>query len=275
MSMFTVDYKNAGDGQILPGMYEVFVSDYQISKSQKGNEVISLFYTVREDINQPFAGTKIQYDNFNVLQSSKWRLDLAAKSAGIPDGTQINSSTEWASLMVNRDLIVKVVMGSPNQQGNSYPEVKAFYPTQHPSQGRPAPILEKAYGQRNNSNGYQSNDPHRPADNNMNMHQPQYGGQAQYGGQSQYGGQASYGGQAQYGSANAPTGQQYDNHPASGYSQTPGAIPPIDQNNAMQQAANKIAQNGQQQNNVNTDNRSFANGGYQNTIDISDDDLPF
>ena len=274
MSMFTVDYKNAGDGQILPGMYEVFVSDYQISKSQKGNEVISLFYTVREDINQPFAGTKIQYDNFNVLQSSKWRLDLAAKSAGIPDGTQINSSTEWASLMVNRDLIVKVVMGTPNQQGNSYPEVKAFYPTQHPSHGRPAPILEKAYGQRNNSNGYQSNDPHRPADNNMNMHQPQYGGQAQYGNQSQYGGQASYGGQAQYGSANAPVGQQYDNHPASGYSQTPGTIPPIDQNNAMQQATNKIAQNGQQQNNVNADNRSFANGSYSG-INISDDDLPF
>ena len=126
MSMFTVDYKNAGVGQILPGMYEVFVSDYQISKSQKGNEVISLFYTVREDINQPFAGTKIQYDNFNVLQSSKWRLDLAAKSAGIPDGTQIISSTEWASLMVNRDLIVKVVMGTPNQQGNSYPEDQRF-----------------------------------------------------------------------------------------------------------------------------------------------------
>ena len=256
MSMFTVDYKNAGDGQILPGMYEVFVSDYQISKSQKGNEVISLFYTVREDINQPFAGTKIQYDNFNVLQSSKWRLDLAAKSAGIPDGTQINSSTEWASMMVNRDLIVKVVMGTPNQQGNSYPEVKAFYPTRHPSHGRPAPILEKAYGQRNNSNSYQSNDPHRPADNNMNMHQPQYGGQAQYG------------------SANAPAGQQYDNHPASGYSQTPGTIPPIDQNNAMQQAANKISQNGQQQNNVNADNRSFANGSYS-SINISDDDLPF
>lgn len=146
MGFYDVDYSNAGTEQVTPGTYEAYVSDYTISKAQTtGNTVVSLFYTVRDDVNQPHQGAKIQYDTFVETQNSKWRWDTAAKAAGIPDKTPIQSAQDWANLMINKDLKVKVDMSKPNDQGKSYPEVKSFYNTDWPNQGRPAPILEKAY----------------------------------------------------------------------------------------------------------------------------------
>lgn len=147
MGFYDVDYSNAGAEQVTPGMYEVYVSDFSITNSQRsGNTIVSLFYTVRDDVNQPHQGAKIQYDTFVETQNSKWRWDTAAKSAGIPDGTRIQSANDWANMMVNKDLKVKVAMGAPNQNGKTYPEVKSFYATEWPSQGRAMPKLEKAYG---------------------------------------------------------------------------------------------------------------------------------
>lgn len=261
MGLFDVDYNNAGSaGHVPPGFYEVYVSDYQIGRSRAGNEIISLFYTVREDINQPSQGGKLNYDNFNVIPTSKWRMDAFARAVGIPDGTPINSAVEWANLMVNKDLIVKVVMGTPNDKGNAYPEVKEFHPTKNPNRGRPMPILEKAYG----NNNYNQNDPHRPGDNNN------FGGS--YG---SYNASHPANNAGAYGSGGGYTGNNQNN-----VSNTQNNAM-NNQNNAMQNATDRIAnhnQQGQQQNlgvDPTRDNRSFANGGFNQSIDISDDDLPF
>lgn len=250
MGMFDVDYNNVGPGPVQPGYYEVYVSDYQLSTSRSGNPIVSLFYTIREDINQPNQGSKIQYDNFNVIPSSKWRMDAFAKAVAIPNGTPINSAQEWAQMMVNKDLIVRVIMGSPNQSGRSYPEVNEFHPTQMPSQGRPMPVLEKAYGNQNNGN-------------NQNQ-------------QGSYGGQQGNG----YGNNNPST---YGGGASGGYSPNNNSSPAVNtvpHNNfgrdaALDQAANRVS-NSQQSLGMDPvrDNRSFANGGFKGA-DISDDDLPF
>ena len=156
MGFYDVDYSNAGAEQVTPGTYEVYVSDYTISTASSGNTQVSLFYTVRDDVSQQHQGAKIQYDRFVETQNSKWRWDTAAKAAGIPDGTKVQSASDWANLMVNRDIKVKVEMGAKNNQGKSYPEVKAFYQTGQPSQGRPTPKLEKAYEQQNRQNQMQN-----------------------------------------------------------------------------------------------------------------------
>lgn len=256
MGIFDVDYNNAGTGQVAPGFYEVYVSDYQIGQSRAGNEIISLFYTVRDDINQPSRGGKLNYDNFNVIPSSKWRMDAFARAVGIPDGTSINSATEWANLMVNKDLIVKVVLGAPNDKGNAYPEVKEFHPTKNPNRGRPMPILEKAYG----NNNHNQNDPHRPGDNNN------FGGGYNPHSATNNVGNTGYGATNGYPANN--TGN-YANNVSN------------NQNIAMQNATDRIANHQQQEQQQNLgvdptqDNRSFANGGFKNSINISDDDLPF
>lgn len=164
MGFYDVDYSNAGADQVTPGIYEVFVHDYQITTAQTGNTVVSLFYTVRDDVSQPHQGAKIQYDSFVEVQASKWRWDTAAKAAGIPDGTSVGTAQDWANMMVNKDLKVKIEMGRPNNQGKTYPEVKSFYITEFPNQGRQMPQLEKAYGQQRmqnaanmvNQHGYQN-----------------------------------------------------------------------------------------------------------------------
>lgn len=267
MSMFNVDYSNAGAERVIPGFYEVFVSDYQLSLSKSGNQVISLFYTVRSDIDQPSQGAKIQYDNFNVIPNSKWRMDAFAKAAGIPNGTQINSAQEWAQMMVNRDVGVLVVLGAPNNSGNQYPEVKEFHATRMPNSGRPMPVLEKAYANTSNQNngGYGNN--------------RSYGNQNQYGSnQNQYGGNSSYNQNDPHRPAdnNQNFGSYGGGHPADGYGSnntysSNNNLPPVNQTQA---AADKIANHGNT-NNAAPDNRSFANGDFGRGQDISDDDLPF
>lgn len=234
MGFFDVDYSNASAEQVTPGHYEVYVSDYQISSAKTGNTVVNLFYTVRDDVNQPHQGAKIQYDKFVETINSKWRWDTAAKAAGIPDGTQIPSANDWANLMVNRDIKIKVDMSRPNDQGNTYPEVKSFYPTEWPNQGRPMPQLEKAYeNQQFKSNLNQ-------AANRVAQHGYNQGGFVQ---NNPNPAGNSYQNQGNYGQQQPQQQQQFQQ-------QTLGGIDPVG------------------------DRRSFANGGL-NSINISDDDLPF
>ncbi|MDT2635571.1 hypothetical protein P7D40_11815, partial [Enterococcus dongliensis] len=67
----------------------------------------------------------------------------------------------------------------PNDQGKSYPEVKSFYNTDWPNQGRPAPILEKAYAsQQQQSNVNQAAS--RAAQNGYTQQQPNFNQQNTY-----------------------------------------------------------------------------------------------
>lgn len=191
MGFYDVDYNNASDGQVTPGFYEVFVSDYSIGKATTtGNTVVNLFYKVRDDIIQPHQGAQIQYDAFVETPNAKWRFDTAAKAAGIPNGTPIQSAQDWAMMMINKDVRVKIAMSSPNQQGNTYPEVKSYYPTELPNQGRPMPVLVKAMEQQQRqqnvhsaaqtiiNNGYQQPGNVQPAGyqaQQQGMQQPQQG----------------------------------------------------------------------------------------------------
>lgn len=151
MSFFKTDYSNASGEQITPGVYEVFIYQYSMSKAQSGNTVVNLFYQVRDDIQQKHNGAKVQYDNFVETMPAKWKWDTLAKAVGIPDGMEFNNAEEWAQSMINKDLKIKVVMGEPNSKGDSYPSVKGYYKTDIPSNGRPMPI--------NENNSSNSNEP--------------------------------------------------------------------------------------------------------------------
>lgn len=247
MGFYDVDYSNAGGEQVTPGIYEVYVSDYAISRAQSGNVVVNLFYTVREDVRQQHQGAKINYDRFTEVQAAKWRFDRAAKAAGIPDNTPIKSAQDWANLMLNKDLKVKVKMGEVNAKGNSYPEVDDFHTTDVPSIGRPMPILEHAYAQQQ-QNRNMTNATNRIAENGYNQQYNQAGN---------------------YGTANDMSRPAYSSVPMSQNTQQMN----------QQQFNNK--QNNTQNNQTNLpgvdpmNQRSFANGDFGRTMDISDDDLPF
>lgn len=153
MNIFTVDYSNAGEGKVTPGIYEVFVSEFRISKTTTGKESVSLFYQIRNDVQQKHQNGKIQYDNFVVDENVKWKFDSVAKAAGIPDGTQFSNAEQWGQSLVNKDLKVKVEMGEPNKNGNSYPEVKSYYPSDQPTNGRSLPGTNRQVANNGNPMG--------------------------------------------------------------------------------------------------------------------------
>ncbi|EUJ42475.1 DUF669 domain-containing protein [Listeria fleischmannii] len=191
MPFLTVDYNNAGFEPITPGIYEVFVSDYQVASARTGNQVLNLFYTIREDVNQPHRGGILQYDQFTNTPSAHWRFNAIAKAIGVPNGTSLETLEEFAQAVINQDVKVKVILGEVRENGKQFPEVQSFSQTDSPSANRPMPQLKHAYEQpyqrqqpqaNSYTNNFQQSPPQQQPNGTPNQNQQfngnQYGQQA-------------------------------------------------------------------------------------------------
>lgn len=165
MAIFTTDHNNTGFERVQPGTYEVYAHDFQVSQARSGNQILNMFYTIREDVNQPHQGNKISYDQFTLTEKAEWRFNAALKSAGVPHGVPYESLEQIGTALINKDLKVIVEMEKPdpaNPNKKLYPQIVEFHPTDQPnSHNRPMPTLVLAYqqpaynqGQNNNSNGF-------------------------------------------------------------------------------------------------------------------------
>ncbi|MED2699457.1 DUF669 domain-containing protein, partial [Bacillus thuringiensis] len=90
--MFTVDHSQAAEFEVIkPGEYEVMVVNYELKQAESGNNRVIVDYEIRSDVDQPFQGQKILFDNFTVTEKAMWRFQAASKAAQFPDGMQFSS----------------------------------------------------------------------------------------------------------------------------------------------------------------------------------------
>ncbi|MDO7281764.1 DUF669 domain-containing protein [Shouchella clausii] len=129
MSVLKVDYTKVSEfEEWKKGEYEVTVVGFEMTQAKTGSNMVVLTYEVRDDVDQPCKGQKINYDNFVVSDKSLWRFHALSKAVGVPEGTDFESFTEWAKTMQNKP--VRVVVGLREQNGRNYPQVNGFKPSE-------------------------------------------------------------------------------------------------------------------------------------------------
>src|SRR5690606_19755081 len=96
--------------QITPGEYEVTVSNYDTKKVGEKN-VITFDYEIRDDVDQPFQGQKIRFDDFFCTDAALWKIENASIAAGFTEQeAEFEKYTDWAKTFLNKKLRVVVKM---------------------------------------------------------------------------------------------------------------------------------------------------------------------
>lgn len=115
----------AAPQQIAPGEYEVTVSSYETKKVGDKN-VISFDYEIRDDVEQPFQGQKIRFDDFFCTEPAIWKIENASIAAGFTqEEAEFEKYTDWAKTFLNKKLRVVVKFETANN-GNDYLRVKYY-----------------------------------------------------------------------------------------------------------------------------------------------------
>ncbi|WZX99592.1 DUF669 domain-containing protein [Bacillus sp. FSL W7-1360] len=129
MSVLKMDYSNVeGFEAVKPGKYEVIVHNYAEKQSASGSNMFVVDYEIRNDVDQPYGGRKIMFDNFVATENSQWRFAALGKAVGLPEGTEFNSYKEWADMVLNKPL--QVITGYREHNGQKYAQVKGFEKSQ-------------------------------------------------------------------------------------------------------------------------------------------------
>lgn len=131
---FIYDENNAGGSRITQaGEYEIYPSSYVYTMTQEtDNPMITMTYKVREDVDQPGAGSELRYDNFVDTKKSDWRFNSLTKATNaFEDKHDFGNPQGWAEQMLGRPIRAKVEMEA-NRNGKEYAVIKSFKPTEHP-----------------------------------------------------------------------------------------------------------------------------------------------
>ncbi|ULG73192.1 DUF669 domain-containing protein [Macrococcus brunensis] len=151
--MFKFDANNTGFDTIEPGEYEVYMNNYTLGTAKSsGNEMITVNYTIRPDVDQPCKNQEIRYDNFVVTEAAAWRFNSYAKAIGTPDGHDFGDAKGWVKAMLGKPIRVKTSLNDKD-----YAQVDAIKPSQFPNFTTP-PVIKKGgqgqQGQQTSSNPF-------------------------------------------------------------------------------------------------------------------------
>lgn len=125
-----IDYsKTESANRVMPGEYEVMVSNYEVITSQKGNQCVQLDYEIRRDVSQECQGLSVRYDNFVFTENAFWRMCLAAKAAGLPDGLEIPDEHPDFFGKVMKGRYLRIVVADRTYNNKTYPSVKEYWAT--------------------------------------------------------------------------------------------------------------------------------------------------
>lgn len=115
--------------QITPGEYEVKVANFEPKKVGDKN-VISVDYEIRDDVDQNFKGQKIRFDDFFCTEKALWKIENASIAAGFTEEeATFEKYSDWAKSYLSKNLRIEVKLEKSNN-GNEYPRVKRYLPTQ-------------------------------------------------------------------------------------------------------------------------------------------------
>lgn len=102
--------KAEGTFSLLPeGEYEVFISEIDHGYSSTGNEMLTVNYTVRDDVDQEGQGTKVKFDRFVNTPTALWRFHALNKALDVQPGAGWEDFAEWQQFIKGKAvrLIVK------------------------------------------------------------------------------------------------------------------------------------------------------------------------
>lgn len=132
MALFTVDSKNVF-GKVVEeaGVYNVRVLPSTVlKKSKSGNAMVVMNYEV---LDGKYAGGEIRYDNVTWIEGNQENVDKSVRrfntimvAADVPDGTPLNSLSDFANGMIGKQLAIEVEWGEPNSNGDSYLTVRSY-----------------------------------------------------------------------------------------------------------------------------------------------------
>lgn len=129
MSLFTVDSNNVfGTGVTEAGTYNVKIVKAMVNNSSNNNQYISIDFQV---LDGTYKGGQIRYQNVtwstDDLENSIKRFNTIAVAVGAQDGVEINSVTQFANAIKDKQLTIDVDWAEPNNKGKIYLEVRGYH----------------------------------------------------------------------------------------------------------------------------------------------------
>lgn len=144
-----LDKDNTGFKVIDEGEYEVY--PHKLAKEtakSSGNHMAQFNYIIRDDVDQPFKGQEIRYDNFVETSDALWRVNQASEAAGLDmDKEYPNGIWEWGDDFLYK--AVRVRVGHRKYNGKTYPEVREFLPSMYPGELKPADAKKQEADRKN------------------------------------------------------------------------------------------------------------------------------
>jgi hypothetical protein len=131
MSFFTFDEGKAG-GQfeaLKAGEYEAIISKTEAKTSSTGNPMISVQLTIRNDVDQEYAGRKV-FDNYVATEKAMFKFHQVAKALGWEPGAQVNSLADFASEILFQPVRLKVGAPRKDNRGEDSTNITTYLPAQ-------------------------------------------------------------------------------------------------------------------------------------------------
>lgn len=127
MSIIKINHSEASEGgkQLTPGTYQAEVKSASVKQSSTGNPMIELQFAVRKDIEQPHGGSVV-YDRLVLTENAMWKVQTYAKALGLPDGLEVDSYEELATIM--KGLKAEMEVGEREYNGKTYAQVNRLNP---------------------------------------------------------------------------------------------------------------------------------------------------
>lgn len=109
MGFLKTDYSNVnGDFAPLPvGKYECIVSAVEVTETKETKKpMLKVTLTVRDDVEQQGQKRKF-FDNMVEQENMMWKFQQVAKAAQFPEGTDVESLTHFADLLLYKTVAIK------------------------------------------------------------------------------------------------------------------------------------------------------------------------
>lgn len=109
MSFLKHDPEQAkGGGLIEDGTYEAYIKAVKIDKvSQSGKQGTEILLVVRDDIDQPFQGSKV-YDNFWDTEQAMWRYHVLTGACGAEEGQVFSEKQDLKDFILGKPVRITV-----------------------------------------------------------------------------------------------------------------------------------------------------------------------
>jgi hypothetical protein len=117
MTFLKINHEEAGNGQfelIEEGEYECIIAEAEVKESAKGNPMLKLTITIRNDVKQPHRKQKL-WDYLVDTEKAHFKFQQVAKAVGIPSGTVMKTLEDYRLAILFKPVRISVI-----QEDNTY-----------------------------------------------------------------------------------------------------------------------------------------------------------